>query len=328
LRQKWQFLDKRFPSLVEPENLSWLGIPLLAKSELRGVLALEKKEANFYTPEQIQAVTTFASQAAVALENARLFEESVRRTAELDQRTRRLTLLNELSGELGGSLDVDHIVRLVSLRLLTALSVDRVSVVLTDEQAGQYSWAFEEPAFEENSESLPAFPLLERLRESKGVYNCADVQADAELAILQEQYFKPRGVQSLLIVPLLSGANLLGWVWLQATIPHRYNPQEIELACTICNQAAIAIQNARLFAETRSLSEELEKRVEERTAELRREHRNTEMLLRVITELSASLDIDQVLNRSLEVLNEATGSEQALVILSHGGEREIGRAHV
>lgn len=323
-------LDERFPSLIEPENLSWLGIPLLAKSELTGVLALEKKEANFYTPEQIQAVTTFASQAAVALENARLFEESVRRTAELDQRARRLSLLNELSSELGGSLDVDHIIRLVSLRLLTALSVDRVSVMLLGEQTGQYYWAFEEPAFEKSSESLSAFPLLERLRESKGVYNCADVQTDIELAILREQYLEPRNVQSLLIVPLLSGLDLFGWVWLQTTTPYRYSHQEIELARTICNQAAIAIQNARLFAETRLLSEELEKRVEERTAELRREHRNTEMLLRVITELSASLNMDQVLSRSLEVLNEATGSEQAMVILSHGGERvyQAGKALV
>ncbi len=188
-------------------------------------------------------------------------------------------------------------------------------------QSIPYTWAFEEPAFSEGNEPLPAIPLLERLRESKGVYQCVNVWADAELAPMRASYFEPRGVQSLLIVPLLSGANVLGWVWLQTTTSYRFSAQEIELARTICNQAAIAIQNAHLFAETRSLTEELEKRVEERTVELRREHRNTEMLLRVITELSASLDLDQVLIRSLEVLNEATASEQALVILSHGGER-------
>lgn len=314
--------DERFQSLVEPENLSWLGIPLLAKSELTGVLALEKKEANFYTPEQIQAVTTFASQAAVALENARLFEESVRRTAELDQRTQRLSLLNELSSELGSSLDVDHIVKLVSLRLLTALNVARVSVILIPgDQSMPYTWALEEPAFSDGNEPFPEIPLLERLRESKGVYHCVNVRTDAELAHMQASYFEPRGIQSLLIVPLLSGSNLLGWVWLQTTVLYRFSAQEIELARTICNQAAIAIQNAHLFAETRSLTEDLERRVEQRTAELRREHQNTETLLRIITELSASLDIGQVLTRSLGILNEAMGSEQAMVILSHGGER-------
>ena len=57
----------RFPSLVEAERLSWLGIPLVSKGEVMGVIALEKTEANFFTLELVQLVTTFASQAAVAL---------------------------------------------------------------------------------------------------------------------------------------------------------------------------------------------------------------------------------------------------------------------
>ena len=55
--------DARFPTLVEAERLSWLGIPLVSKGEVVGVIALEKTEANFFTIELVQLVTTFASQA-------------------------------------------------------------------------------------------------------------------------------------------------------------------------------------------------------------------------------------------------------------------------
>ena len=89
--------DARFSSLVEPDNLSWLGLPLIVKGEVIGLIAMDKREPDFFNADYIQAASTFASQAAVAMENARLFEESVRRAAELDQRSQRLALLNRLS---------------------------------------------------------------------------------------------------------------------------------------------------------------------------------------------------------------------------------------
>jgi GAF domain-containing protein len=124
--------DARFPSLVEAERLSWLGIPLVSKGEVEGVIALEKTEANFFTLELVQLVTTFASQAAVALENARLYEESLRRAAELDERSQRLALLNRLSADLSGSLNDEQILRLTAEELQRALSVKKVSMVTFD----------------------------------------------------------------------------------------------------------------------------------------------------------------------------------------------------
>ena len=109
-----------------------------------------------------------------------------------------------------------------------------------------------------------------------------------------------------------------GWFLIYRTQEYRYTLPEIELARTMCNQSAIAIQNARLFAETRRLTADLERRVEERTKELRREHQNSQTLLHIITELSTSLDMGLVLNRTLNVLNKSLGSEESIIILSHG----------
>ncbi len=143
-----------------------------------------------------------------------------------------------------------------------------------------------------------------------------DAGEESELKDLYALYCEPRQIRSILIVPLLAGVNFEGWLFLYRNEPHRHNPSEIELARTIANQAAIAVQNALLFQETRRLTRNLERRVQERTQELRQEHQNTETLLRIITELSASLDMDHVLGRTLSVLNESLGAEHSMILLS------------
>ena len=107
---------------------------------------------------------------------------------------------------------------------------------------------------------------------------------------------------------------------------YRFLPAEMELARTVCNQAAAAIQNARLFDETRSLTEFLERRVEERTGELRKEHKNSQTLLRVISELSTSLDMNLVLNRTLGVINESFGAQESLIYMLQGASQRPYRA--
>lgn len=308
--------DPRFPMLLEPEYLSWLGIPLISKSEVIGLIALEKREPDFYSPDYVQAATAFASQAAVSLENARLFEESTSRATELNERSQRLALLNRLSGELAASLDMDDITRLAGQQLLAALGASGVAAVMIDSDQG-YIVPFEIPAREDGTAlSLPTAPIFEHLQESGGIFQTSNAPTETALEGVWEEYLSARGVQSLLVVPLISGPAIQGWFMIYRQEAHRYTPAEIDLARTMCNQAAIAIQNARLFAETRRLTEDLERRVRERTQALSREHHNSQTLLHIITELSTSLDMGLVLNRTLGVLNESVGCEESLIILS------------
>lgn len=308
--------DARFPSLLEPDHFSWLAIPVISKSELTGVIALEKREAGFYTQEHLQTVLTFAGQAAVALENARLFEDSTRRAAELDERSQRLALLNRFSSELNASLEVDYILRLTAQQLLTALGGMSAAVVMRDETGGLVLHTEVPPSTLQLPLSLPDLPLLERMSESMGIFSTADIVSEPELKPLMDVYLRKSGALSLLIVPLAYGANLHGWLLLQSPEARRYTLPEIELARTITNQAAIAIQNANLLRETRRLKDDLERRVEERTAELSREHQSSQTMLRIIAELSTSLDLDHVLSRTLAVLNNSLGAQQSIILLS------------
>ena len=207
-------MDARFPAITEPEHISWLGIPLVAKGDLLGIIAVDKQESGFYTQEHIQAAITFAGQAAVALENARLFEESERRTIELDERSKRLALLNRLSNELSSSLDIDAILRYTCQEMLSALEIDRAAAVLFDERGQYYIEEELPPGLDELPLLLPDTPLFHHLFESKGMFNTDEVADEPAIEALYHEYFQRRATHSLLMVPLLTGGNLHGWLLL------------------------------------------------------------------------------------------------------------------
>jgi PAS domain S-box-containing protein len=335
------------------EHLSWLGVPLIASGRVLGVIALEKVEPNFYTNDDIQLATTFAGQAAVSLENAELYEESVKRALELDQRTQTLSILNRLSYELSGSLDaarildfaVQEFMQLMNCTSASALLVDRgypevwstEGANLAGLKATRLILQAEFPYFEDASTfypgaSLPNIPLFERLQESLGIFNTDDVSQESELAPLQE-FLAHHQTRSLLVVPIASGASggeradfrFHGILLAHDRRAYRFNAEKIELARTISNQIAIALQNARLLEETLSLTEDLELRVQERTAELAHERQRAETLLRIITELSASLDLEQVLHRTLQVLSEFVDAAQITILIARPGEKKLQR---
>ena len=472
--------DHRFPP-VEAPHLSWLGIPLVSKGELIGVIALEKWQSYFYTREQVQLASTFASQAAAALDTAKLFEESLSRAADLDQRSQRLALLNRFSSALSGLLDADQILHLTAEELRRALNVNRTSVVSFER--GHAIWKAASPDSKyQLPQVLPDAPIFDRLRESLGIFNTENVMAEPDLqpimslvgrdtsallalplssgqnlrallfahivgdgrftsteielartianqaaialenarlyqstvrtaerfsilnqassligasldpeeiyaaihksvgrlmpvesfviSLLNEEKQEVEGVYltdkdirmpnmrvplgeglssrvimsgqplnlvdskqademgavtigergtpaSILAVPLMLGSKAVGMLSTQSYQNNAYTDEDLQLLSTLANQAVVAIQNGRLFAETQRLAQELERRVIERTAQLKREQQNTETLLRILTEVSSSLDLDRALNRTLSLLNEAIGAEQGTIMLLH-----------
>jgi len=470
--------DPRFPA-VEAPRLSWLGLPLVSKNEMIGVLALEKWQAYFFTREHMQVGTTFASQAAVSLENARLFEDSISRATELDERSQRLALLNRFSSTLSGLLEEDKILQLTAQELQEAMNAPRVSVVTFERMNAV--WKYASPKSKTKlPRTLPDAPIFQRLQESLGVFSTDAVNTEPDLAplskflndgtqsllilplvsgtklralifihqnesmrfslaevelartlsnqasiafenarlyqstlltaarfsvlneasyqvsanldpeqiyvavhnaakklmpvesfvisLLDEEtdeiegvylvdddrrapptrfprdqgltgriidsgeplllhsaeavdntggitYGKPDTPQSILAVPMILGGRPIGMLSAQSYQPNVYSEDELQILSTLANQAVVAIQNGRLFNETQRLAEQLEQRVVERTAQLQREQQNTETLLRILTEVSSSLDLDRALNRTLALLNDAIGAEQGTIML-------------
>jgi len=477
--------DPRFPALVEPNYLSWMGIPLISKGDVTGVIALEKAGANFFTQELMQLASTFASQAIVALDNAALFEESRRRASELDERSQRLARINQFSARLSGSLNTDQVLRLTGEELRKALNASRIALLAfeTSDRVQLQNMLPDEMEVRPLHRTMPFVPLFERLHESMGIYSINEVGAEAELAPLTDLLGKSQSLiamafgnpdsphlllamtdearrftpaeldlsrtftnqatialqnaelyqstlqtaerlvalnqasyeigatlnpediykaiqtaverlmpldafvitlldeeaneidgtyvldlgqritgikiplghglsgriietgeslltldsaeadakgaisvgetdapHSIVAVPIISGGKAIGMLSAQSYQFDAYGQSDLQILSTLANQASIAIQNGRLFAETQSLASTLEQRVVERTAQLQHEQRNTETLLRILSEVSASLDLDRALGRTLALLNEAIGAEQGTIMLLNPGD--------
>ncbi len=344
------------------DRLSWLGVPLIVTGQVIGVIALEKAEAGYYSSDDIQMAATFAGQAAIGLENARLYQESLQHALELNQRTETLSILNRLSYELSGSLDaariLDYAVRefmqLMNCTSASALVIDRSRIESFTSGAlpgskrillqAEYPY-FEGPSSFYPGKVMPVAPIFDRLLESRGIFNTDDVDQEPELAPLRA-FLEHHNTRSLLIVPIISGGTAdlasadrhfrgmllahqaAGGIGREAggrNTGYRFSPDDVELARTISNQVAIALQNAQLLEETLSLTDDLEIRVQERTVEVARERQRAETLLRIITELSASLDLEQVLQRTLQVLSEFVDAAQITILVSRPGEKKLKR---
>ncbi|MBW8009651.1 MAG: GAF domain-containing protein [Chloroflexi bacterium] len=303
--------------------VSSLLIPIKTGETTLGVVALD----NFnlpaaFTEEDEALVTSLAQQTALTLDNARLFQGSEKRAQELDRRSRRLAQLNRISNELSASLDTDHLLEFTTKELFQAINCSAVSAILFNEN-GIPSLHKEAPDVTSTLPlELPDAPLFDHIRKTLDAYVSEDITRDQSLQPLVD-FLEKRNTKSLLALPLETSTDLHGLLLIHAKEQNSFTADEVELALTISNQAAVGIENAYLFEESRRSAEELEQRVAERTQELAQEHQATRTLLRISTELSSSLDLDQVLNRSLELLNKTTNAHQSSIILIQPGEENL-----
>jgi PAS domain S-box-containing protein len=254
--------DPRFPTTETRPTRSWLGLPLVSKDEIIGLITLDKTEAHFYAPADCQVAQAFANQAAVALENARLYEEATRRAAELDSRSRRLALLNRISSGLSRSLDVSSTLQATVDAICDALGVAQGGVMMFDRAHDEGRLVAQYPSNLDGSVPDIVIPLegnlaIERVCDTKSPLAIEDAQDDPLTALMRD-VMQARNVQSILIVPLVVGGEVTGTLELDSTTERRhFDSDQIALAQTVTNQAAVAVQNARLYQETVERAAEL-----------------------------------------------------------------------
>ena len=181
-----------------------------------------------------------------------LFEESLSRASELDERSQRLALLNRFSSSLSFLLDEDKILQLTAQELQDATNAPRISVVVFER--GEAVWKYSNPKPNKKlPQVLPDAPIFHRLRESLGVFTTDAVSAEPDLTPLKN--FLGEGMPSLLILPFASSSSLRALMFVHQNESVRFSLTEIELARTLTNQASIALENARLYQSTLSTAE-------------------------------------------------------------------------
>jgi len=260
----------------------------------------------------VEALEVFANLAAVAVENAWLY-------GDLQRRIDALSLFNELSRSLSAKLDLDTLLSTVVEASAQLLGCRSSTIFLLDEADGRFH-----PRATYGHE-------LERIQSphfAPGEGLVGEVGATGRSLLLADAAADPRFVPgpdtigSLLLVPLAIGGRVIGVLAVDDEQKNTFNATDRSILSTLADQAAIAIENAQLFEEIRSLSRNLEQMVEERTEELARanveltlERDRLDALYRIARELSASLDLDRVLSRTLTLVAQAVGVKQASLLL-------------
>jgi len=234
---------------------SWLGTPMLSGGEIIGVLVLERTGETPFAAADTQIAAAYANQVAVALENARLFEEAADRATALASRTRRLALLNRISATLGQSLDQSSILQTVVDELALALDADHGGIYIFEREAEQATMTGMYPSTPDGSVPERIIPLennpaVERLRSEKAPIPIEDVTSDPLMEAMRAT-FEADGIQSSMLIPLVVGNLVTGMLTIDfCDGKHSFESEQIELVQTITNQAAVSVQNARLFQET------------------------------------------------------------------------------
>lgn len=242
------------------------------------------------------------------VEKARLYEQTKRRLLESNA-------LFEIGKGLTSVLQLDELLQLVVDSVMRIIPDANKSVIHILDPAGEKLLA------KASSEGKLAAGAERPLRVGEGIAGWAVRQREAIyvpnidndprfVALSPEAAYK-----SLLVVPLMVGDKVFGTLSLDSSEVNAFTPDDERLLATLASQAAIAVENAQLYEEIRRFNLELEQRIQERTRELAEEKERMEALYAIARELSASLDIDKVLERALTTVSEAVGARQGSVLL-------------
>ncbi|MFL5668458.1 MAG: diguanylate cyclase [Chloroflexota bacterium] len=229
---------------------SMLVVPMRYDGSIIGVITLSKLGFAGFDADDLRVLTILADRAATAVGSARLLI----RTQELAREMRRLL---DMSAELSGSLDPRQVADLMAGHLATAMGVDECIISYWDRAAGMV-------------ESLGYYPP-DRLKDIEPAYEVANFPEtvhvlDGQVAVIVDAddpnadqaevaLMRADGNRVLAMLPLVAKGQSIGLVELISHEPIVYDDERLGLARTMANEAAMALENARLYEDARALAD-------------------------------------------------------------------------
>jgi signal transduction histidine kinase len=240
---------------------SFLGVPLRREGSPIGILLLQRSVIQPFTEKQIGLATTFADQAVIAIENVRLFDEVQARTEALSESLQQQTATAEVLKTISRStFDLNTVLQTLVESAARLCDADKATITRKKGKAFYRSEAYGfSPEFIEYIKDIPI--ELERgtahgraLLERK-VIHIHDVLTDPEYTWAKAQELGK--FRTMLAVPMLRESVAIGVLGLTRSEVRPFTEKQIELVSTFADQAAIAIENVRLFDEIQDKSRQL-----------------------------------------------------------------------
>jgi GAF domain-containing protein len=243
-----------------------LTIPMLRGDDLLGVIGVNRHEVRPFSDSQVSLLETFADQAAIAIENARLLTELQAKNADLtealEQQTATAEILRVISSSPTDIQPVLDVVATNAARLCEAsdaaiyrLEHDGIRTVATHGPLGM-----SQDVFSASRDTVIGRAILDR--QTVHIDDLAAIPA----AELPAGPARQRGLRTMLATPMLREGAPLGGIVIRRTEVRPFSERHVELLKTFADQAVIAIENVRLFTELESRNSELRVALEQQTA--------------------------------------------------------------
>ncbi len=246
---------------------SAMSVPLRMNGELGGVISLQNIDReNAFSESDMRLLQTLADSMSVALENARLFDETQRLLKETEQRNAELAILNSVGEAMVKTLDVKTVTRIVGDKVRDIFDADSAMIMLLDEQTKLIHCYYE---YDKNEggyiDYVEPFPLGTGLASRVITTKQPLLLNTLEEEMANGAYFPPEIIekgsvdysQSWLGVPILSSSKILGLVGLADYQPHAYDENHLRLLQTLASNMGVAIENARLYQAEQERAAEL-----------------------------------------------------------------------
>jgi signal transduction histidine kinase/HAMP domain-containing protein len=312
-------LAKEFRAIAHPHinsglvpRGSYMAIPLMSRDHIVGLLTLMRDQPGFYTVDHASLGRAIGSQIAIAVDRARSFEREARRARELS------TLL-DVSRGVASNIELDPLLESVLDQLVSIVDYDRAVVWVHEGNAlviraardlggagGYVTSTRIGDRLDTSEEPLPSWftgdePVI-----------IDDVRGETPEAREYRAHLRPDRVSdpphgSYMGIPLFVQDHVVGMLALARDEAGYYTLEHARLGRAIGSQIAVAIDNARLFEETR------------------RSARETEALLRADRELFGTLNLDEVLQALVDVAVDVLAADKSVVVL-HQGDIDVVRA--
>jgi len=238
-----------------------LGVPMQREGVPIGVIALIRSTVRPFTEKQIELVETFADQAVIAIENARLFDEVQARTRELSETLEQQTATSEVLKVISSSPgELEPVFQAILANVTQLCAAKFATLYLCERDALRTAAMYNvPPAFAEIRRRDPLFrpesgSALYRVRSSKRMVHIPDITVEPGYIERQPRFVTAvelGGFRAMLAVPMIKDGNLGGVIVIYRQETGTFSDKQIELAQNFAAQAVIAIENARLLNELR-----------------------------------------------------------------------------